>query len=62
MLAVTILYRAAIDQALAEGSVFDPFQRASHLIEYRQIDIFFLKLTIVLFVSDTRVAPVTEQF
>ena len=55
-----LFYRAAIDQALAEGSVFDSFQCVSHLIECRQIDILFLKLTIVLFVSDTRIAPVTD--
>jgi hypothetical protein len=53
--------RATIDEALAEGSLFDSFQRVSHLVEGRQVDIPFLKLSTFFFVSDTRIAPVTRR-
>jgi len=56
-----LFYRAAIDQALAEGSPFHSFQRILYLVELRQIDIRFLKLSIFFFVSDAPIAPVTRR-
>ena len=53
--------RAAVDHAFTECAFLDPLQRVSYELESSRIRGCFLELPIFFFVSDARVAPLTNR-